>query len=140
MNFKQILPYKLRRALTIGAVVGSTLVACDKNNEPQEPIIPTRDVELEFNAYNVDNIEIDTIKKYAGMPDVRYVYMLTQGWGGWGTSDSAGIHSTRNYLQQRIDINPAKVRGKGSFNFAPGVASKPDSLWYVQNGWAIKSR
>lgn len=138
MNFKQIFPYKLRRALTIGAIAGSTLVACDKADH--EPTIPTRDIELEFNAYNVDNIEIDTIKKYAGMPDVRYVYMLTQGLSGWDVYFTDDINRLRIYLQQRIDINPTKVRGKGSFNFTPGVASKPDSLWYVQNGWAINSR
>ena len=137
----KILPYKLRRALTIGAIVGSTLVACDNHaNEPQEPVTPTRDVELEFNAYNTKNLKIDTIQKYADMPDVRYVYMLTQGLSGWGAYFTDDINKLRIYLQQRIDINPAKVRGKGSFNFKPGVASKPDSLWYVQNGWAIKSR
>ncbi len=138
MKFKQNLTCKLCRALTIGAIAGGTLVACNKN--AHEPVTPTRDVELEFTKYDLKNIKIDTIKKYAGMSDVRYVYMLTQGLGGWDTSDSDAIHNTRKYLQQRIDINPAKVRGKGSFNFAPGVASKPDSLWYVQNGWAIKSR
>ncbi|MCQ2153574.1 MAG: hypothetical protein MJY44_03235 [Bacteroidales bacterium] len=132
------IPYKLRCALALGAIAGGALVACNKGNTT--PDTPTRDVELVFNAYNTKNLKIDTVKKYANMPDVRYVYMLTQGLGGWDAYFSDDISSLRNFLQQRIDINPKKVHGKGSFNFEPGMASKPDSLWYVQNGWAIKQK
>lgn len=138
MNFKQILSYKLRRALTIGAIAGGTLTACEKH--ANEPIIPTRDVELVFDD-NAKNIEIENVKKYADMPDVRYVYMIPKN-PGWGTYDVNYIHSVREGLQQRIDINPQKVRGKGTFEFKLGEPSKniQDSLWFVQNGWTIKSR
>ena len=135
---KIMLPYKLRRALALGAIAGGALVACNKENTTHDTPIPTRDVELVFDT-SFENVELENIKKHADMPDVRYVYMIPQN-PGWGTLDESDIHSIRNYLQQRIDINPKKVRGNGYFNFAPGVTSKSDSLWYVQNGWAIKQK
>lgn len=142
MNFKQILPYKLRRALTIGAIAGSTLVACDKaDHEPQEPITPTRDVELFFDD-DKKSVELEDVKKYADMSDVRYIYMIPENEMDWCTCTQGNILYLRKYLEPRIAINPQKVRGKGNFCFKPGEASKipQDSLWFIQNGWTLNQK
>ncbi len=144
MNFKQILPYKLRCALTIGAIAGSTLTACDNHaNEPQEPITPTRDVELFLTR--ADEIEEEDVKKYADMSDVRYIYIIPKDEREWNTYTKGNIHILRNYLTVRINVNPTKVRGRGNFCFVPGEALKAeqanqDSTWYVQHGWTINQK
>lgn len=129
--------YKFRRALTLGAIAGGALVACNKEN-----IIPTRDVELVFGLDDVDNITIENIKTHTNMPDVRYVYMITKNDKEWHTCTAGNIQNTRRYLEPRIAINPQKVRGKGNFCFKPGEASKipQDSLWFIQNGWTINQK
>ncbi|MCQ2153773.1 MAG: hypothetical protein MJY44_04295 [Bacteroidales bacterium] len=137
---KITIPYKFRRALALGAIAGGTLVACNKGNTTPNTPIPTRDVELEFDVY-LNNLSIKDVKKHADMPDVRYIYMIPKN-PGFGQKKVNAIHNMRDSLQLRFDVNPAKVRGKGTFELKRGEPSKniADSLWFVQNGWTIKSR
>ena len=152
-EMKISIPYKLRRALALGAIAGGTLVGCiEKTTTPDIPTptpdeptpdtpAPTRDVELEFDK-NGKNIELENVKKYADMPDVRYIYMTPENEMAWCTCTQGNILNLRKYLEPRIAINPQKVRGKGNFCFKPGEASKnpQDSLWFIQNGWTLNQK
>lgn len=147
-KMKITIPYKLRRALALGAIAGGTLVACSKPEAPTpdtptpDTPAPTRDVELVFGLDDVDNITIENIKTHTNMPDVRYVYMITKNDKEWHTCTAGNIQNTRSYLEERIAINPKKVRGKGNFCFKLGEASKipQDSLWFIQNGWTLNQK
>ncbi len=147
MNFKQILPYKLRRALTIGAIAGGTLTACDKDhNEPTIPtkddpqviVTPTRDVELFFDQ-NCKNIEEDTIRKYTNMPDVRCIYMIPEN-PDWTNIQEDNISKMKPVFEARIIIDSTKVHGKGNFLLKPGKMSTADSIWFVKHGWTINQK
>lgn len=134
MKFKQILPYKLRRALTIGAIAGSTLTACD--NHTNEPIIPTRDVTVCFVGRN--GVDIDSVKQYATMPEIRHIYIIPV--GDWEVFAAGFVHKVREHLENAIiPIAPTKVSGNGvdGFKFDYGCVTPTDSLWFEQHGWPI---
>ncbi|MCQ2149689.1 MAG: hypothetical protein MJY45_04960 [Bacteroidales bacterium] len=135
---KITIPYKLRRALALGAIASGALVACNKGNTTHDTPIPTRDVELVFDCY-YNNLSLKDVKKYADMPDVRYIYMIPKN-PSWSQNTIKGIHNAKDSLQLRFDINPEKVRAKGTFEFKSGEPSKniADSLWFIQKGWTIK--
>lgn len=134
MQFKQVVPYKLKRLIPMLGIAGASLFlgGCEKN-EPQ------RDVELFFANDDIFEIFEDPsiIQEIADQPDVRTVYLIpTGGWDNFWASNISRF--TKTTLRPAIDISP-KVRGKGDFDFYPGQASKvpEDSLWITQQGWTI---
>ena len=149
MKFKKIIPYKLRRALSMATIAGATLmpVGCVKE-EQDEPATEQYDVIIELNGGNVTELDrtfekynIDAIKKLDHDKTVRYIYLTpVSNWGGFGSKNMQLMR--KNALEPRMAASP-KVRGRGDFKTTPGVmaAIPTDSLWYVQNGWTFnKSR
>lgn len=107
--------------------------------EKDEPITPTRDVELMFVKEDFNIFESGVIRDLAEQPDIRTVYLVPD--GSWIVYGQVSVHDLVNdYLRPAINISP-KVRGKGDFNFWPGAASlvPQDSLWITQQGWTINS-
>lgn len=147
MNYKKIIPYKLRRALSMATIAGATLLpaSCGKVEQEQQP---THDVIIEFDGGNVKDLErtfekynIDAIKKLDHDKTVRYIYLTPiSTWGGRSSNFMQKLRQVS--LQPCIEASP-KVRGRGDFRTDPGVmaAIPVDSLWYVKNGWTFnKSR
>ena len=135
MKFAKTIPYKIKRILPMLGIAGASLFmgGCEKD----EPITPTRDVELMFVKEDFNIFESGVIRDLAEQPDIRTVYLVPD--GSWVAYGHLNIYDLVNdYLRPAINISP-KVRGKGDFNFWPGAASlvPQDSLWITQQGWTI---
>lgn len=136
MRFTQQIKYNLKRALPILTIAGASMMAsCDKTED--EPIIPTRDIELQFWQSYYDEIDDKVIKKHASDPSVRHIYLTVVDDGYAWTFSGKNINTLRNNMQRRINIAPHKISGRGNFMFETGVTEKSDSLWYIQHGWTI---
>lgn len=130
------LPYKIRRLLPIAAITAGSLMtaSCDKD----EPEIPQHDIELKFCVGEYDNIKSSVIKSHADNPAVRHIYLCVE--GDFLNFDAYGINNMRNGMENRINVAPQKVRGRGNFIFVPGLVTEADSLWYLKQGWTINQR
>ena len=137
MNYKKIIPYKLKCALSMATIAGATLLpaSCKKD----EPAVEQHDVVVEFNHNNIDEkFDMNTLQKLVQDKTVRYVYLFAcDHWDNYTHTESIYRLRTR-VLQPCIEMSP-KMRGRGNFDFKPGVASQvpSDSLWFVKNGWTI---
>ena len=111
MQFKKIVPYKIKRLIPMLGLAGATLAApsCEKQ-----------------------------IQQAAAPSDVHTVYLVPRYL--WNNFSANTISVFANKLQEWIDASP-KARGQGDFNFALGEASKvpEDSLRIVRNGWTINA-
>ena len=137
MKFYKVIPYKLRRAISMAAIIGAPLVPTSCGGLEPDPE-PTRDVEIVFDGTNIDNIlTFETLQKYANEKTIKTIYLVpTRHWNGRVAGNITAMR--RNFLQPRMEISP-KIRGRGDFDFKLGEASKvpADSLWFVQQGWTI---
>ncbi|MBR1699797.1 MAG: hypothetical protein IJ714_08440 [Bacteroidales bacterium] len=139
MKFKKIIPYKLRRALSMATIAGATLLptSCKKD----EPAVEQHDVEIVFSHMTADELlTFDILKKHANDKSVKNVYLVPT--GHWDSIRSHNIIGIREkFFQPRMEISP-KIRGRGDFDFKLGEASKvpSDSLWFVQQGWTINKK
>ncbi|MBO8407269.1 MAG: hypothetical protein IAC77_02285 [Proteobacteria bacterium] len=132
MQFKKIVPYKIKRLIPMLGLAGATLAAPSCEKEP----IPTRDEFLVFDQYNF--LTVEQIQQAAAPSDVHTVYLVPRFL--WNNFSANTISVFANKLQEWIDASP-KARGQGDFNFALGEASKvpEDSLRIVRNGWTINA-
>lgn len=146
MKYINVLPYKLKRALSMATIAGATLLptSCKKD----EPAVEQHDVIIELNGGNGTELDralikydVDAIKKLDHDKTVRYIYLTPiNSWAGRSSDFMQAL--CQKALQPRVAASP-KVRGRGDFRTDPGVmaAIPTDSLWYVQNGWTFnKSR
>lgn len=132
-----------------------TCVYATPEPEPT-PVVPTKEITLDFNwhtgVWNQEKISIDTVKKYADMEDVKFVFLTV-------VNDDNGVESSgfstrafqraRDTLQTRFDISP-KVRGSGIIYVNPEIGAQvpdgelaggmcvSDSAWYASKGYQIK--
>ena len=140
MNYKKIIPYKLRRALSMAAIAGAPMLpaSCCKVEQEQQP---THDVVVEFDETNLnEQLNKEKLQKLANDKSVRYIYLMPiKHWDGW--DDNGIIILRKGLLQPTMEIS-SKMRGQGDFDFRLGAASKipTDSLWYVKNGWTINKK
>lgn len=147
MQFKKVVPYKIRRLIPMLGMAGATLFmgGCDK----EETIVPTRDVEVKIHQLETEKWFYDdggvrypslSIQQLLKDPSVRTVYLVPD--GSWCNFFQKEIARLRIYtLEPLLNFSP-KLRGKGDFDFVEGEASKipEDSLWYVANGWTINKK
>jgi hypothetical protein len=92
-----------------------------------------------FNQDDSSNIDpTDKIKASADSASVCNVYLVPTGqWMNFsGKNISAWVERG---LKPAIGVSP-KVRGKGNFEFKPGVIEQSDSLWLVQQGWTVNKQ
>ena len=139
MKLKKTVPYKIRRALSMAAIIGAPILpiaaSCNKI-EPEQ-----HDVEIVFDMGTVDKkLDMKTLQELIQDKTVRYIYMTASDhWNGFIARNIS--ESRANFWQPRIDMSP-KMRGRGDFDFKLGEASKvpEDSLWFVKNGWTINKQ
>ena len=140
MHFRTL----LKRALPIAAFVGAGLMtACEKTPEQTPaPIDPVKILKFGDGDIGTDSISYDNVMKYANDPRItKIIYLLdsTNGNNNYTGYSSDDIPIIRNFLQERLNYTP-KATGAGTFRFWPGSASVQDSLWFVANGWKIRTR
>ena len=136
--------YMLKRALPMFALAGA-MVGC--NDKPEydpyaEPIDPVK--VLRFgDELGYDSISYDNVMKYANDPRIeKIIYFMdsmpynNNSHVGYRTKN---ISQLRGIVQERLDYTP-KATGAGTFIFGRGLATPEDSLWFVANGWKIKTR
>ncbi len=132
-----------------------TCVYATPGPEPT-PVVPTKEITLDFNWYtgvwNQEKISIDTVKKYADMEDVKFVFLTVvnddNGLESSGFSTRA-FHRAHDTLQSRFDISD-KVRGSGIIYVHPEIGAQipdgtfgtgmnvSDSVWFADKGYQIK--
>lgn len=132
MQFKKIVPYKIKRLIPMLGLAGATLMTPGCEKEP----IPTRDEFLVFDQFNM--LTVERIQQAAAPSDVKTVYLVPR--GNWSNLRSQNISIFSHSLQKWVDASP-KARGQGDFDFQLGEASKvpEDSLRIVKNGWTINA-
>jgi len=118
--------------MVVAVAATTVLAACKKKDEP----IVQHDTTYEFNQDNAfDVCTSSKIKASADSAQVRYVYLLTTGtWVNFGSKNIPRMIDL--WFKPAIEVSP-KVKGKGNFEFKPGIAAPADSLWFVQNGWTV---
>jgi hypothetical protein len=120
--------------------------------EEPTPVIPTKEITLDWDWESwFTTISKDTIKKYADMKDVKFIFLnIVNKNAGYSEDFSTRIfHIARDTLQTRFDISD-KVRGSGiiyvngycgahvqSVTSGTGMA-EVDSIWYAEKGYEIK--
>ncbi len=138
MRFTKNFKYTIKRALPILAIAGAGFMSsCDKEDEPT-PV--QHDVELKFFQDWYEEVEIDNIKKHVADPTVRIVYLSVVNGGDYTNVSTENISNQRRFFTERFQIAPNKIKGRGNFQFEPGVILKEDSLWYVKQGWTINKQ
>lgn len=138
MRFTKKIKYNIKHALPLLAIAGAGLMSsCDKDDEPN---VPQHDVELKFFQDWYEEVEIDIIKQHAADPNVRTIYLSVVNGGDYTNFSTQNISNQRQFFTKRFQIAPNKIKGKGNFQFEPGVILKEDSLWYVKQGWTINKQ
>lgn len=136
MNYKKIIPYKLRRALSMATIAGATLMPASCSKVEREE--PTRDVVVEFDDMNLnEQLNKEKLQELANDKSVKNIYLTPiEHWNGWQAASITVLREA--LLQPCLEMSP-KMRGRGDFDFKLGAASKvpTDSLWFVKNGWTI---
>ena len=106
------------------------------------PIDPVKVLKFGDNDIGYESIGYDNVMKYANDPRItKIIYLLdsTNGNNNYTGYSSENISQLRGILQERLNYTP-KATGAGTFRFWPGSASVQDSLWFVANGWKIRTR
>ena len=140
MKFKKIIPYKVIPMLAIAAAPAFTSCGNDDDFDTQK-----HDVELTFTdnphiGEHVEQITIENIQNHLADRSVNNIYMRVLDNNDYTQTSANGIHNMTQYFDQRIQLAPGRIFGRGDFNFAIGVADRADSLWFVQHGWTVNQR
>ena len=142
MKLKQILPYNIRRMipmLGLGALSMMPMASCSDDDEPH-------DIELTFmNGVSPDGswgsdgseIENDKIRKHLSDPHVRNIYLKVSEKNDFTDFTKKSINFMKNNFEQKINLAPDRIFGRGDFHFVPGVADPADSIWFVTHGWTV---
>lgn len=135
MRFTKKMKYNIKHALPMLAIAGAGLMAsCDSDDD-----IPQHDVELTFSQDNYGEVSNENITRHAQDPEVRTIY-LTVIDGYYANANTQNLNNLCKSFTKKVNIAPHKIRGRGNFQFAPGVVQKSDSLWFVQQGWTINKQ
>lgn len=127
--------------LALAATAVLTLPSCDKEPEEKAPVYRAPyEKELRFNHYDIDSIEMPIVQKFARDTACKHIYLTVTDDNNFTGVPTNNISILRNSLNDRIQLAPNKISGRGDFCFTYGAASLADSIWFVQNGWTINQR
>ena len=132
MNYKKIIPYKLRRALSMATIAGATLlpVACEKE-EPQH------DTTYVWGCYDWSKIwPADKVAASADSASVRNVFLENDGVSLSGLDVSFIKISLEPVINAVTPENRYKVRGAGNLRHLY-ITDKNDRTWLSQFGFKI---
>lgn len=136
MKILQKLPYKLKTALPILALAGASMVPVSCSDDDEKDL--KHDVELEWFRGYYDEIGTHNIQRQLDDPLVNMVYLKYVNKGYTFPVDA--IHPVLiPYLDGLMSANPARIRGRGNFQWPVGECPKEDSLWLVSKGWTVNT-
>lgn len=143
-TLKQIVPYKIRRALPImGLTAASMFMPSCSNDEQDVPQLPTHDIELPFfengGMNNYSQVEFENVQKYIKDPTVGNIYLYVMDNNDYYHCETKHLNNVRKWFTPHFQASP-KVHGRGNFNFPVGVVSPADSIWFVEKGWTINKQ
>lgn len=138
-SLRQMLPYKLRRALLLSGIAGAAFVACSKQPEPQHDTTYV----WGKTTRNLSEI-IQKIGESSDSTQVRTVYIKCDGKdfaGGLSVSDLADVVNNleskvtnKEKLSHGGDITRPAIRNKTAEEYA---AQKADSIYLANKGYRI---
>lgn len=138
--------YWMKRILPMVALVAAGLMtACDKNKNDDPYAGPMDPVKVLPFGQNMgyDSVSYDNVMKYANDPRItKIIYFLdstNNNNNNYNGYSSQNISKFRENWEKRLDYTP-KATGAGTFIFLEGRASVEDSLWFIANGWKIRTR
>ncbi|MDE6307216.1 MAG: hypothetical protein K2L79_00140 [Bacteroidales bacterium] len=144
MKAKHLLKYAIP-ALALAAA--GLMMGCNKPDEVvddpyAEPIDPVKVLKFGKRDIGYDSIEYNNVMKYANDPRITTIIYLPDSTNN--NNDYTGLR-TKNISQLRADLTERlnytpKATGAGTFIFGKDEAAPEDSLWFVQNGWQIRTR
>ena len=138
MRFTDKIKYNIKRGLPILAIAGAGLMAsCDKDDEPN---VPQHDVELKFFSGYVEEVTPENIKANVQDKSVRHIYLVVANGGKYFHYSPRNITDLHEFIEERINIAPNKISGRGNMQFEPGYASTADSLWFVKHGYTVNQK
>lgn len=129
-------PFCLLALVTVGL-----LTACHEDDPYAGYIDPVKVFSFGNDDVGYDAIDYYNVMKYAHDPRIeQIIYFLdstnnNNNYTGFSTNN---ISQLRGILQECLDYTP-KATGAGTFRFRRRGASVEDSLWFVANGWKIRT-
>lgn len=133
-----------KRVWPMFAMAGAGLmIGCNKpvDDPYAEPIDPVKVLKW-GSTFGLDSIQYDNVMKYANDPRITKIIYFVDSSNNNNNFDGYGNESIswlRGILQERLDYT-SKATGGGTLIFGPNIISSEDSLWFVQNGWEIRTR
>ena len=117
MKFKEIVPYKLRRALSMATIAGATLMPAGCVNINQEKTTPTHDTTYVWGENDWSQIwPADKVAASTDSASVRYVYLLNNGVSFKARSTTSIWYNLNNVINCATPKNRHKIRGAGILN------------------------
>ena len=111
--------------------------SCEKEKDRTPIYRAPYEKELPFNQINIDSIEPAIIQKFVRDTACKHIYLKVTDDNNFTSNSTNGINTVRNGLDERIQLAPEKISGRGDFQFMPGRAILDDSIWFVQHGWTV---
>lgn len=136
MRFTKTLKYNLKRALPILTIAGAGLMSSCQD----EPDVPTRDVELKFFSGYVEEVTPENIKAHLQDKYVRHIYLTIANGGYFYHYSTGNLTDLRRFIEDRINIDPDRISGRGPVNCRPGYILKEDSIALVMYGYKVNQK
>ena len=111
--------------------------SCEKEKDRTPIYRAPYEKELPFNDISIDSIDIPIVQKFARDTACKHIYLKATDDNNFTSNSTNGINKIRNFLDERIQLAPEKISGRGDFQFMPRKASLDDSIWFVQHGWTV---
>ena len=116
--------------------------SCEKEKDRTPIYRAPYEKELPFDNSNndTDSIEIPIVQKFARDTACKHIYLKVKDNNNHTSFPTEWISLLRNYLDERIQLAPEKISGRGDFWFGRGRTTPADSIWFVQHGWTVNQR
>ena len=142
MKAKHLLKY----AIPALALAASLMMGCNKPDEVVDdpyakPIDPVKVLKFGDRDIGYDSIGYNNVMKYANDPRITTIVYFVDSVNNnnnYTGYSSENISQLRGILQERLDYT-TKATGAGVFEFRRSQLHIDDSLWYVANGWKIRT-
>ena len=125
-----------RKLPIILTLAGLTLFTACNNDDDEQEKKHNKVIVLTFNPYTYGvDLQKSTLDSLCAIYDTLY----TEPEIGWNDYSSQRINHLTVMLVDKHGKRP-NMKGRGSFDFTPGVASEEDSLKLISLGYSINAK
>ena len=135
MKTTKVLSYKLKRALPILGIAGASV--CNINAQDSAT---KHDIDLHWDRRSSVEISFANIQNYLNDTTVNTIYLTAAGDTDFAVYAPGISDLLCEYMSERINMAPSRIRGRGNIVLEPGTIAPCDSLWFVNSGWTINQR